>query len=53
MATLGFDLEMMVLFDSLVINLTVIGYDICSNLFGVCYKGGKPNVNLTYSRDKE
>jgi hypothetical protein len=52
-ATLGFDLEMMVLFDSLMINLNVIGYSICSNSFGVCYKGGKPSVNLTLCRGKE
>jgi hypothetical protein len=53
MATLGFDLEMMVLFDSLVINLNVIGYGISSNLFGMCYKGENPSVNLTLSRGKE
>jgi len=52
MATLGFDLEMMVLFDSLVINLKVIGYGICSNLFRVCYKWGKPSINLTLIQGK-
>jgi hypothetical protein len=41
MATLGFCLEMMVLFYSLVKHLNVVGYGLCSNLFGVCYKGGK------------
>jgi hypothetical protein len=53
MATLGFSLEMMVLFDNLVINLNVIGYGICPNLFGVCHKRGKHIVNLTLSRGKE
>ena len=53
MATLGFSLEMMVLFDNLVINLNVIGYGICPNLFGVCHKRGKPSVNLTLSQGKE
>lgn len=53
MATLGFGLEMMVLFDSLVINLNVISYGICPNSFGVCYKGGKPSVNLMLSWGKQ
>jgi hypothetical protein len=53
MATLGFCLEMMVLFYSLVKHLNVVGYGLCSNLFGVCYKGGKPRVNLTLNRGKE
>jgi hypothetical protein len=48
MATLGFGLEMVILFDNLVINVNVVSFGTCPNSFRVCRIKGKPSVNLTF-----
>ena len=53
MATLRFGLEMVILFDNLVINVNVVGFGTCPNLFGVCRIKGKPSVNLTFRWRKD